>query len=129
MIDMKVSELNVGIMLTPVEGYSAVILQDVYSLSSECPTNELQLYRTQYVDVIVGLANRVQRRIVSGPIMYLGKRKIDLGKKTYKKLKRRAGGTGMTMTIHELLCDGEVALMVGREFRNLQPIQFEDSCI
>ena len=123
---MKVSKLKIGMLLLPIEEYSAVILQDAYSLSADHPTNELQCYHSKFIDVILGLSSGtrpVSRQLVHGPIVYLGKRKVMLRKNTQRRLKNRFRANTKSLTIHELLVNGEVALAIGREFRNLRPVE------
>ena len=111
---MKVIELRASIMLEPVPGFKALVHTTESRRRRRWQTrhNQIQLFKEEFIDLVIGMDSSII--IVRGPIMYVGKRKIRTG---------GARGNWRDVTVHELLTDGTVAILHGREFRNLRPIQ------
>ena len=111
---MKVAELRSSMMLEPIPGFKALVHTKESRRRRRWQTrhNQIQLFKEEFIDLIMNMDPLII--IVQGPIMYVGKRKIRTG---------GARGNWRDVTVHELLTDGTVAILHGREFRNLRPIQ------
>ena len=119
---MKVAELRLSMMLEPIPGFRAL----VHTTSSprrrlrwQGRYDQVQLFKEEFVGIITGMDPSVT--LVEGPIMYAGKTKVR--SKDIAVAGRRAAPRNVT--VHELLIDGTIAILHGREFRNLRPIQLD----